>query len=218
MRARFRPALPRNRSRDRLLRGRAAAAARRGRAHRGADARGGPYRQSELDPRQRLVRRLRQARDHAAPVRRAFRHGPRASATAKWCSPAIRRTTRRCSAFSRIRWAWPTCANSRRCSATKPQYVTTAAAGAGFGELARASSCSEIATLLSRADYRERPTRINERARIVGVSPSMRASLSSLSQLAFSSGAFAQPGSGEPGGGARAARVRRARSQRATAT
>ena len=39
--------------------------------------------------------------------------------------------------------------------AEKPRYVTTAAAGAGFSELAAASSCSEIATLLSRADYDE---------------------------------------------------------------
>src|SRR5690606_34454951 len=73
LRARLRPVLPALRPRDRLPRGRAAAAARGGRAHRVDDARGRAARQAELDPRERLVRRLGQARDDAPDDARALR-------------------------------------------------------------------------------------------------------------------------------------------------
>ena len=53
------------RPRHRLLRGRAAAARGRGRTHRRADARSGHDGEGQLDPRQRLVRRLRQAEHDA---------------------------------------------------------------------------------------------------------------------------------------------------------
>ena len=95
-------------------------------------------RQGELDPRQRLVRRLRQAHhqpaDDARAVRRRSR-GRRASAT---CSPAIRPTTRRCSASSPMPSAWPTCATSPADMDHLPRWITTARSGAGFVELARA--------------------------------------------------------------------------------
>ena len=71
-RARLRPALSRSRPRDRFLRGRAAPAARRGRSHRRADAGRGHDGQGELDPRQRLVRQLRQAGDDAHALAEAF--------------------------------------------------------------------------------------------------------------------------------------------------
>ena len=48
----------------------------------------------------------------AAPVRRALRHRPRRRERARWCSPATRRTTRRCSRSSRTRSASPTCGGS----------------------------------------------------------------------------------------------------------
>ncbi len=58
LRAGVRPALPRGRSRHRLLRGRGAVAARCRRPHRRVDAGRRPDRQGELHSRQRLVRRL----------------------------------------------------------------------------------------------------------------------------------------------------------------
>src|SRR6185295_16690975 len=75
--ARRRPGLPRDRPRDRLSRRRAAAAPRGRGAHRRAHARVGPHRQALVHPRQRLVRRLRQARDHEAALRAGVRHRPR---------------------------------------------------------------------------------------------------------------------------------------------
>src|SRR5438445_78391 len=77
LRARCGPELPRDRPRHRLLRGRSAAAARGGGAHRVADARGGPQREDQLDSRQRLVRRLRQAGDEPSAFHRTLWNGSR---------------------------------------------------------------------------------------------------------------------------------------------
>ena len=96
----------------------------------------GHDRPGELDPRQRLVRRVRQAVDDPDADGRSVRHRPRPRARSASCSPAIRRTTRRCSRSFRMRWGWPTSAispiASPRCRRTSPQ----AEAGAGFAELA----------------------------------------------------------------------------------
>ena len=111
-------------------------AARGGRAHRRADAGRGHDGEGELDPRQRLVRPLRQAGDDADAARArtsASTSTPSASAS---FSSAIRRTTRRCSRSSPMRWAWPTCGSSPGASARLPAYVTERESGAGFAELA----------------------------------------------------------------------------------
>ena len=84
-------------------------------------------RQGELDPRQRLVRRLRQAHhqpaDDGASCSASISRRDRRSATS---SRAIRPTTRRCSASFPMPWAWPTCATSparhgRTCRAGSPR-------------------------------------------------------------------------------------------------
>ena len=84
--------------------------------HRHAHARRRPERQGELDPRQWMVRALRQARHRAQALHRALRRRSRRRERATWSMPGIRRTTRRCSAFSTIRSAWRTCAAFRICS------------------------------------------------------------------------------------------------------
>ena len=98
--------------------------------------RGGHDRQGELDPRQRLVRHVRQAGDDAnacSPRHSASTSMPSATASS---SSAIRRTTRRCSSI------FPNSvgvANVRAFAdriATSPAYVTERESGAGFAELA----------------------------------------------------------------------------------
>ena len=104
-RARLGPALSRDRSRHRLSARTCRAAAGSRRAHRRAHARRRTDRQGQLDPRQRLVRQLRQAGD-AARLCFAERFGIAAErAKREFASRAIRRTMRRCSPFSRIRSA-----------------------------------------------------------------------------------------------------------------
>ena len=82
-----------------------------GRPDRLVDAGGGNDRESELDPRQRVVRRLRQAVDDANPFAEAFRPTSMPSANNS-SSSATRRTTRRCSRTSRMRSALRTSVNS----------------------------------------------------------------------------------------------------------
>ena len=116
----------------------AAAAPCRHRAHR-EDLRGARRpRQGELDPRQRLVRRLRQAHHQPADDGRAVRRRSRSQRATATSSPAIRPTTRRCSASSPMPWAWPTCATSPPTWTTCRAGSPTARSGAGFVELARA--------------------------------------------------------------------------------
>ena len=69
-------------------------------------------------------------------ARRGVRHRYRCGRASTSCSPATRRTTRRCSRSFRMPSAWPTCARSLDRIATLPAYVTKAEAGAGFAELA----------------------------------------------------------------------------------
>ena len=100
LRARLRPALPRDRPRHRL----SARTCRRCRceavrAHRRDHGGAGPARESELDPRERLVRRLRQARDDAQLFAEASASDLEPRTATRSCSPATRRTTRRCSRF-----------------------------------------------------------------------------------------------------------------------
>ena len=109
-------------------------AARSGGAHRRAHARGRPDREGQLDPRQRLVRRLRQAR------RRRARSSPSASASicaAREPSGCVRRRFAERRADVRLlRTIRSASRTSALCRALQPKYVTQAEAGAGFAELA----------------------------------------------------------------------------------
>ena len=93
--------------------------------------------QSQLDPRQRLVRRLRQAGDDANAAARSSSASTSMPSASDSCSPAIRRTMRRCSRSFRTRSASPTCARFADRIATPPKYVTRA-------RRARASPSSRI--------------------------------------------------------------------------
>ena len=103
------------------------------RAHRD-DLRGAwRARQGELDPRQRLVRRLRQAHDQPADDAASCsasisRSEPRSLRLRR----AIRPTTRRCSASFPMPWAWPM-------SATSPPTWTTCRAGSRLDDREPAS-------------------------------------------------------------------------------
>ncbi len=120
----------------------AAAAARGRRSHRRADARRGHDRQGQLDPRQRLVRQLRQADDDAhAAARRCSASISTPNATHS-SSSAIRRTMHRCSRSSRIRSASPTCGGSPDRIATPPTYVTERGGRRGIRR-ARGAFCSD---------------------------------------------------------------------------
>ena len=90
-------------------------------------------RQGELDPRQRLVRRLRQAHHQPTDDARAVRSRSRGRRRDATSSPAIRPTTRRCSASFPMPSAWPMCA-------TSPPTWTTCRAGSPRRAPARASS------------------------------------------------------------------------------
>ena len=96
----------------------------------------GHDREGELDPRQRLVRRYDKLTMTRTLLREAFGDRSRRRARRASSSPAIRRTTRRCSRF------FPNAvgvANVRAFLdriATPPRYVTSGEAGAGFAELA----------------------------------------------------------------------------------
>ena len=99
-RRRRRPGLSRGGPRDRLSRGRCSARGRRDRAHR-RDLRGGRRAgQGQLDPCQRLVRRLRQARHEPTPAGRAGSASIGTQRARRCCSSAIRPTMRRCSPTS----------------------------------------------------------------------------------------------------------------------
>ena len=109
-------------------------------------------RQGELDPRQRLVRRLRQAHDQPADDGASCSASiSRRDATAM-SSPAIRPTTRRCSASFPTPWAWPTCATSPADMDHLPRWITHGAlrrglrrAGAGADRGAPADEASPAA-------------------------------------------------------------------------
>ena len=103
-----------------------AAIARGGRPHRRADARRRHDGKDLVDPRQWLVRRLRQARDDAHVC--CARNSTSTSSAPRRISSswATRRTMRRCSNSSLTRWAWPTSGASSTASPRRPRTSPSA--------------------------------------------------------------------------------------------
>ena len=135
LRGGLRSALSRDRPRDRLRRGSAAAAAGAGERIAELMRRARPACHDELDPCPRLVWRLRQAGDGARASSPPFRHGPRPRAGGGRLCRRLAERCARCSISSPCSVGVRECPALRRPNGCRAELREQGAFGAGFAEL-----------------------------------------------------------------------------------